>query len=164
MFHRIPSPSRGVAAALTTTTRIPVHAVRAQSSIPIRSTAVMSSTRKSLLASSQVVRMASTHSATAAAAKHDDHGDHGAHHGHEDHYDPPGGWLWGERPGDKYEKEGWEPFAWFFVAAWVVAVAAYTMKEDTSYVAPLVFFALAIALSPPAFEHRLPGFHFTLVF
>ncbi|EHY52237.1 uncharacterized protein HMPREF1120_00452 [Exophiala dermatitidis NIH/UT8656] len=92
----------------------------------------MSSTRKSLLASSQVVRMASTHSATAAAAKHDDHGDHGAHHGHEDHYDPPGGWLWGERPGDKYEKEGWEPFAWFFVAAWVVAVAAYTMKEDTS--------------------------------
>lgn len=108
--------------------------------------------------------MASTHSATAAAAKHDDHGDHGAHHGHEDHYDPPGGWLWGERPGDKYEKEGWEPFAWFFVAAWVVAVAAYTMKEDTSYVAPLVFFALAIALSPPAFEHRLPGFHFTLVF
>jgi hypothetical protein len=74
------------------------------------------------------LRLASTHSA--AAAKPDDHG-HGGH-GHEDHYDPPGGWLWGLRPGEKYEKEGWEGLAWVFVGSWVVAVAAYTMKEDTS--------------------------------
>ncbi len=86
------------------------------------------------------LRLASTHSAAEAAKHHDDHGHgdgHGHGHGHEDHYDPPGGWLWGERPGDKYEKEGWEGLAWVFVASWVVAIAAYTMKEDTSYVLPL---------------------------
>ncbi|EXJ79421.1 hypothetical protein A1O3_08923 [Capronia epimyces CBS 606.96] len=95
---------------------------------------VQSSSRVSLSNQTRTpLRLASTHSA-AHAAKHDDHG-HG-HGGHDDHFDPPGGWLWGERPGDKYEKEGWEPFAWFFVASWVVAVAAYTMKEDTSYVLP----------------------------
>ncbi|KAK5145789.1 hypothetical protein LTR04_001212, partial [Oleoguttula sp. CCFEE 6159] len=27
---------------------------------------------------------------------------------HEEHYDPPAGWLWGIKPGEKYEKEGWE--------------------------------------------------------
>ncbi|KAH0842625.1 NADH:ubiquinone oxidoreductase [Fonsecaea pedrosoi] len=57
---------------------------------------------------------------------------HGDAHGHDDHFDAPAGWLWGQRPGEKYEKEGWEGFAWVFVASWVVAVAAYTMKEDTS--------------------------------
>lgn len=69
---------------------------------------------------------------TAATAQHksDDHS-HGDH-GHDSHYDPPGGWLWGIRPGEKYEKEGWESMAWVFVAAWVIGIAAYTMKEDTS--------------------------------
>ncbi|KAI1613574.1 NADH:ubiquinone oxidoreductase 11.6kD subunit [Exophiala viscosa] len=78
----------------------------------------------------QSFRAASTHSA------HDDHGHgHGAahgEHGHDDHFDPPSGWLWGQRPGEKYEKEGWEPFAWIFTASWIIAIAAYTMKEDTS--------------------------------
>ncbi|KAL9074145.1 MAG: hypothetical protein Q9157_004493 [Trypethelium eluteriae] len=32
----------------------------------------------------------------------------GSSHGHEDPYDPPGGWLWGVPPGQKYENEGWE--------------------------------------------------------
>ncbi|KAJ9633834.1 uncharacterized protein PV06_05675 [Exophiala oligosperma] len=85
------------------------------------------------------LRLASTHS-----AGHDDHGahghaaaaggggDHGHGGGHDDHFDPPGGWLWGQRPGEKYEKEGWEGLAWAFVGCWVVAIAAYTMKEDTS--------------------------------
>ncbi|KIW20734.1 hypothetical protein PV08_01312 [Exophiala spinifera] len=89
-----------------------------------------------VLATRTPLRLASTHS-----AGHDDHhgaaatgGDHGAHHGggHDDHFDPPAGWLWGERPGEKYEKEGWEGLAWVFVGCWVVAIAAYTMKEDTS--------------------------------
>ena len=75
--------------------------------------------------------------ASSQPAAHDLKGSDGGHeadhhHGHEDHYDPPGGWLWGVRPGEKAEKEGWEPFAWAFVGIWVVAVAAYTMKEDTS--------------------------------
>ena len=26
----------------------------------------------------------------------------------ESHFDPPTGWLWGVKPGEKYEKEGWE--------------------------------------------------------
>lgn len=81
-------------------------------------------------------RLASSHSA-AHELKGSDGGHHEADHdshggGHEDHYDPPGGWLWGVRPGEKAEKEGWEPYAWAFVGLWVVAVAAYTMKEDTS--------------------------------
>lgn len=33
-------------------------------------------------------------------------------HAHEDHYDPPGGWLFGVKPGEKYENEGWEN-VWF---------------------------------------------------
>lgn len=87
-------------------------------------------------------RAASTHSAAPAhddhssAAAHGAHGDghgHGAG-GHDDHFDPPSGWLWGQRPGEKYEKEGWEGLAWVFTASWVIAIAAYTLKEDTSYV------------------------------
>lgn len=53
-------------------------------------------------------------------------------HGHESHYDPPGGWLWGIRPGEKYEREGWEIPFYIMCAGYVVAVIAYSMKEDTS--------------------------------
>lgn len=56
-----------------------------------------------------------------------DHGDHG------DHYDPPGGWLWGLRPGEKYEKEGWEGLFYYgFYGSFVVAAIAYAFKPDTS--------------------------------
>jgi hypothetical protein len=57
------------------------------------------------------------------------------HHdgGHDSHYDPPGGWLWGIRPGDKYEKEGWEDiFIYGFGGCFLVAGVAYVFKEDTS--------------------------------
>jgi len=91
----------------------------------------------SLLHSTQTARLALTRpsirTATTAHNEHrgdDTHGHHGS--GHDDHFDPPSGWLWGIRPGEKYEKEGWEGLAWVFVASWVIAVAAYTMKEDTS--------------------------------
>ena len=58
-------------------------------------------------------------------------GSSGGHHG--DHYDPPGGWLWGLRPGEKYEKEGWENvFYWGFYGSFAVAAVAYAFKPDTS--------------------------------
>jgi hypothetical protein len=59
--------------------------------------------------------------------------DHGAHH--EDHYDPPSGWLWGVKPGEKYQKEGWETiWMWGFFGSLGLAVVAYAFKPDTSYV------------------------------
>ncbi|RMZ82945.1 hypothetical protein DV737_g1823, partial [Chaetothyriales sp. CBS 132003] len=55
------------------------------------------------------------------------------HGGHEDHYDPPGGWLWGVRPGEKYEKEGWEGIVtWLYIVPIVVATIFYVNKEDTT--------------------------------
>jgi hypothetical protein len=60
---------------------------------------------------------------------------HHDHHpgGHGDHYDPPGGWLWGLRPGEKYEKEGWEGLFYYgFYGSFIVAAVAYAFKPDTS--------------------------------
>lgn len=114
--------------------RIPRLAAAARSAQPLLTPLRQHSALQARTRSAAPIRLASSHSA-AHELKGSDGGhdaDHGHHGGHEDHYDPPGGWLWGIRPGEKAEKEGWEPFAWIFVGAWVVAVAAYTMKEDTS--------------------------------
>ena len=55
------------------------------------------------------------------------------HAGHESHYDPPGGWLWGLRPGEKYEKEGWENLMIYgMYGSLLVAGIAYTFKPDTT--------------------------------
>jgi hypothetical protein len=55
--------------------------------------------------------------------------------GHESHYDPPGGWLFGVKPGEKYEKEGWEgPIYWGLCGGTALAVVAYAFKPDTRYV------------------------------
>lgn len=70
--------------------------------------------------------------AAAAPKSHDLHGSDGGHDAHESHFDPPGGWLWGQRPGEKYEREGWEIPFYAICAMYVVAVIAYSMKEDTS--------------------------------
>ncbi|ERF71162.1 hypothetical protein EPUS_05991 [Endocarpon pusillum Z07020] len=52
---------------------------------------------------------------------------------HSSHYDPPGGWLWGIRPGEKYEKEGWENlFFYGFYGSIGLACVAYAFKPDTS--------------------------------
>ena len=60
-------------------------------------------------------------------------GDAGEHH--EDHFDPPGGWLWGEPPGTKYQKEGWENIMYYgFFGGLIVFVIAYAFKPDTRYV------------------------------
>ncbi|KAL1845265.1 hypothetical protein VTK73DRAFT_778 [Phialemonium thermophilum] len=52
---------------------------------------------------------------------------------HESHYDPPTGWLFGVKPGEKYQKEGWEgPFFYGFCGSLAVFAIAYAFKPDTS--------------------------------
>ncbi|KAB8079131.1 ESSS subunit of NADH:ubiquinone oxidoreductase-domain-containing protein [Aspergillus leporis] len=59
---------------------------------------------------------------------------------HGDHYDPPTGWLFGIKPGQKYVKEGWENIWYYgFIGSLLVAGVAYVFKPDTSYVNPLRF-------------------------
>jgi len=57
----------------------------------------------------------------------------GGDHAHEDHYDPPTGWLFGVKPGEKYQNEGWEN-VWFygFYGAIAFGVVGYCYKPDTS--------------------------------
>ncbi|KAF2645702.1 hypothetical protein P280DRAFT_465488 [Massarina eburnea CBS 473.64] len=48
-------------------------------------------------------------------------------------YDPPSGWLFGVKPGEKYEKEGWEGiWYWGFYGSFALATIAYAFKPDTS--------------------------------
>lgn len=52
---------------------------------------------------------------------------------HGPQYDPPTGWLFGLKPGEKYQKEGWEnPFFYGFCGSLVIAGVAYGFKPDTS--------------------------------
>jgi hypothetical protein len=54
---------------------------------------------------------------------------------HGDHYDPPTGWLFGVKPGQKYVKEGWENIWYYgFIGSLLAAGVAYIFKPDTSYV------------------------------
>jgi hypothetical protein len=58
-----------------------------------------------------------------------------ADHGHESHYDQPTGWLFGVKPGEKAEKEGWEGiWYWGFYGSFALATVAYAFKPDTRYV------------------------------
>ena len=55
--------------------------------------------------------------------------------GGESHYDAPGGWLFGVKPGEKYEKEGWESVTYYgFVGSIIFGIVAYAFKPDTRYV------------------------------
>ena len=57
---------------------------------------------------------------------------------HGDHYDPPTGYLFGVKPGQKYVKEGWENLWYYgFIGSLLVAGVAYIFKPDTSYVFPI---------------------------
>jgi hypothetical protein len=57
----------------------------------------------------------------------------GGNHGTQ--YDPPSGWLFGVKPGEKYEKEGWETlWYWGFYGSFALATIAYAFKPDTRYV------------------------------
>lgn len=51
---------------------------------------------------------------------------------HGPHLDPPGGWLWGVKPGEKPEKEGWENI-WFygFWGTMLFGVVGYAFKPDS---------------------------------
>ncbi|KAI2610593.1 ESSS subunit of NADH:ubiquinone oxidoreductase [Hypoxylon sp. NC1633] len=52
---------------------------------------------------------------------------------HGPQYDPPTGWLFGVKPGEKYQKEGWEgPFFYGFCGSLFLAAIAYGFKPDTS--------------------------------
>jgi hypothetical protein len=52
---------------------------------------------------------------------------------HESPYDPPSGWLFGVKPGEKYQNEGWERiFVWGFWGSCLVTVVAYAYKPDSS--------------------------------
>lgn len=52
---------------------------------------------------------------------------------HGSQYDPPTGWLFGVRPGEKYQREGWENmFFYGFCGSLAVFAVAYAFKPDTS--------------------------------
>lgn len=56
---------------------------------------------------------------------------------HGDHYDPPTGYLFGLKPGQKYQKEGWENIWYYgFIGSLLVTGVAYVFKPDTSCVQP----------------------------
>ena len=52
---------------------------------------------------------------------------------HGSQYDPPTGWLFGVKPGEKYKPEGWENlFFYGFCGSLAVFAVAYAFKPDTS--------------------------------
>ena len=52
--------------------------------------------------------------------------------GGDHHYDAPSGWLFGVKPGEKYEKEGWENVTFYvFIPMMVLFVGVYAFKPDT---------------------------------
>ncbi|RKU48637.1 hypothetical protein DL546_009108 [Coniochaeta pulveracea] len=53
--------------------------------------------------------------------------------GHGPSYDAPSGWLFGVKPGEKYQKEGWENlFFYGFCGSLGVFAVVYAFKPDTS--------------------------------
>ncbi|SPO05041.1 uncharacterized protein DNG_07726 [Cephalotrichum gorgonifer] len=55
----------------------------------------------------------------------------GDHHGSP--YEPPTGWLWGVKPGEKVEKEGWEfGMLYVFIPSCILLAVALAFKPDTS--------------------------------
>ncbi|KAI6250243.1 hypothetical protein HI914_02148 [Erysiphe necator] len=57
----------------------------------------------------------------------------GSDHAHESHYDPPGGWLFGVKPGEKRKKEDWEDiWVYGFFGSLAFGVVGYAFKPDTS--------------------------------
>ena len=70
------------------------------------------------------VQMPTTRQLSVSAPRAADHGPQ---------YDPPSGWLFGVKPGEKYQKEGWEtPYFYGFIGSLAVFTVAYAFKPDTS--------------------------------
>ncbi|OAA51713.1 NADH:ubiquinone oxidoreductase 11.6kD subunit [Metarhizium rileyi] len=56
----------------------------------------------------------------------------GGGHGNESQFEPPTGWLWGIKPGEKPEPEGWEWPMYLFCGSLLAAGVAVAFKPDTS--------------------------------
>ncbi|CCU81599.1 hypothetical protein BGHDH14_bgh04433 [Blumeria hordei DH14] len=56
-----------------------------------------------------------------------------ADHSHESQYDPPSGWLFGVKPGEKRKKEDWEDiWVYGFFGSLAFGVIGYAFQPDTS--------------------------------
>jgi hypothetical protein len=75
-------------------------------------------------------RLHQNHHRQSAAHHHDDHHHDDHHHAPEPAYHPPTGWLWGVRPGEKPETEGWEVPMAFAVASCAVFAIALAFKPN----------------------------------
>lgn len=53
-------------------------------------------------------------------------------HGNESPWDPPSGWLWGVKPGEKAEAEGWEWPMYIFCGSLIATGVALAFKPDTT--------------------------------
>lgn len=52
---------------------------------------------------------------------------------HGPQYDPPAGWLFGVKPGEKAKEEGWENLMFYgFGGSLIIFAVAYAFKPDTS--------------------------------
>lgn len=56
----------------------------------------------------------------------------GGGHGNESQFEPPTGWLWGIKPGEKPEPEGWEWPMYLFGASLLATGVALAFKPDTT--------------------------------
>jgi len=91
--------------------------------------ALISSTPKPSIVNSTSIRTFTASQLKAAASAPDAHDAHV----HEEHFEPPSGWLFGVKPGEKYEKEGWENiWYWGFFGSLGLAVVGWAFKPDTS--------------------------------
>lgn len=51
--------------------------------------------------------------------------------GGESQFEPPNGWLWGIKPGEKPEAEGWEWPMYIFCGSLVLVAGALAFRPDT---------------------------------
>ena len=95
----------------------------------------LQTTMNSVRAATSASRTALTASARTAAPRRAFSQSQTKRSGHGPSYDPPSGWLFGVKPGEQYEKEGWEnAMYWGFGGACAFGVVAYAFKPDTRYV------------------------------
>lgn len=52
--------------------------------------------------------------------------------GGEHQFDPPTGWLWGVKPGEKPEPEGWEWPTYILLGSLAATAVALAFKPDTT--------------------------------
>lgn len=84
----------------------------------------VSATTRSSSASASATKAGDAH----AADEHEHEHEH-----HEDQYDPPTGWLFGVKPGEKPPVEGWENiWVYGFFGSLVAGAVGYAFKPDTS--------------------------------